>query len=88
MRNGWSRQVSWNAHEADFKEAVEALSNVEEVEVTKNTWTDATGFDYYHWTVSAFCLTSTGGLAQEVFEVSRVGLGRARSGQVGPGRVG
>lgn len=50
-----SRQVSWNAHEADFKEAVEALSNVEEVEVTKDTWTDATGFDFYHWTVSASC---------------------------------
>ena len=59
VRNGLSNQVSWNAHETEFKEAVEALSNVEEVEVTKDTWTDATGFDFYHWTVCAFCLPST-----------------------------
>lgn len=35
-----------------MKEAVEALSNVEEVEVTKDEWTDAAGFDFYRWTVS------------------------------------
>ncbi|CAM9102436.1 unnamed protein product [Scytosiphon promiscuus] len=45
-------EVSWNAQAADFKEAVEALSNVEEVEVTKDEWTDDQGFDFYRWTVS------------------------------------
>ncbi|CAM9122390.1 unnamed protein product, partial [Hapterophycus canaliculatus] len=45
-------EVSWDAQATDFKEAVEVLSNVEEVEVTKNEWTDATGFDFYRWTVS------------------------------------
>lgn len=35
----------------EMKSAVEALSNVEEVEVTKDRWTDATGFDFYRWTV-------------------------------------
>lgn len=45
------RQIQWNAQAADFKAAVEALSNVEEVEVTKDEWTNPGGFDYYHWTV-------------------------------------
>lgn len=44
--------MSWDAQIGDFKEALEALSNVEEVEVTKNEWTDASGFDFYRWTVS------------------------------------
>lgn len=30
---------------------VETLSNVEEVEVTKDQWTDDTGYDFYRWTV-------------------------------------
>lgn len=44
-------QVSWDAQAADFKAAVETLSNVEEVEVTKDHWTDETGYDFYRWTV-------------------------------------
>lgn len=44
-------QVSWDAQAADFKAAVETLSNVEEVEVTKDEWTDETGYDFYRWTV-------------------------------------
>ncbi|CAM9763265.1 unnamed protein product [Pylaiella littoralis] len=47
-----STQVSWDAQADDFKDAVEALSNVEEVEVTKEEWTDPAGFDFYRWTVS------------------------------------
>lgn len=43
--------MSWDAQAADFKEAVESLSNVEEVEVTKDQWTDDTGYDFYRWTV-------------------------------------
>ena len=49
--------MSWNAREDDFKAAVETLSNVEEVEVTRATWTDEAGFDFYHWTVRAFFLS-------------------------------
>lgn len=45
-------QVRWDAQAADFKEAVESLSNVEEVAVTKESWTDAVGFDFSRWTVS------------------------------------
>lgn len=45
-------QISWNALAADFAEAIETLSNVEKVEVTKDTWTDETGFDYFRWRVS------------------------------------
>lgn len=48
-----ARQVSWDAQAADFKAAVETLSNVEEVEVTKEQWTDDTGYDFYRWTVRA-----------------------------------
>lgn len=44
-------QVSWDAQAADFKAAVETLSNVEEVEVTKDNWTGETGYDFYRWTV-------------------------------------
>lgn len=44
-------QVSWDARAADFKAAVETLSNVEEVEVTKDRWTDEAGYDFYRWTV-------------------------------------
>lgn len=44
-------QVSWDAKASDFKEAVETLANVEMVEVTKEQWTDDSGFDYYRWTV-------------------------------------
>lgn len=44
-------QVLWDAQVADLKTAMEGLSNVEEVEVTKHEWTDTTGFDYYRWTV-------------------------------------
>lgn len=43
--------MSWDAQADDFKDAVEALSNVEEVEVTKEEWTDSAGFDFYRWTV-------------------------------------
>lgn len=46
-----SLQVPWDAQAADFKAAVESLSNVEEVEVTKDQWTDDTGYDYFRWTV-------------------------------------
>lgn len=44
-------QVSWDAQAAEFKAAIETLSNVEEVEVTKDQWTDETGYDFYRWTV-------------------------------------
>lgn len=44
-------QVPWDAQVADFKTAVETLSNVEAVEVTKDEWTDTAGFDYFQWTV-------------------------------------
>eukprot|EP00752_Nemacystus_decipiens_P003960 g3626.t1 len=45
-------EVSWDAQAADFKAAIETLPNVEEVEVTKDQWTDETGYDFYRWTVS------------------------------------
>lgn len=44
-------QVSWNAPASEFKEALEALSNLEEIEVTKHQWTDDAGFDFYRWMV-------------------------------------
>lgn len=49
-----SSQVSWDAQTSEFKDAIETLSNVEEVEVTKDQWTDETGFDFYRWTVCKY----------------------------------
>lgn len=44
-------QISWDAQAVEMKSAVEALSNVEEVDIAKDRWTDAAGFDFYRWVV-------------------------------------
>ncbi|CAM9635564.1 unnamed protein product, partial [Choristocarpus tenellus] len=45
-------QIAWDAPANDFKAAVENLSNVEEVAVTKDEWADGYGFDFYRWKVT------------------------------------